>query len=199
VPLTAEERARLVAPAREEPVPPEPEPEPPTLPEDAEGRLAWLTNMLAGELDRDEIGRRTLAFWLTQFRRAVLLRVDDKGVHGWLGAGSQVDPPAVARFFLGFDRPSVFLNLKQGAGLYLGPLPEMPAHRDLTQMWSGGLPSEALALPVHIRGRLVAILYGDRGDRDLKNLDLPGLSRAAALLADALERYLVRRKSRQAP
>ncbi len=189
VPLTAAERARL------EPAAPPPLP---AMPEGLAQQLKWLEAALSPALERDEIGRRVLMFWLTQFRRALLLRVDAHGVHGWQGAGQQVNPAALADFHLAFDRPSVFLNLHQGAGLSLGPLPEMPAHQELARLWKGGLPAEALVMPVNVRGRTVAVLYGDRGKADLKGLDLSALHQACGFFATALDSLLVRRKARKA-
>ena len=43
--------------------------------------------------------------------------------------GLGIDREAFSQFSVGFDQPSLFLNLREGSGVYLGPLPPMPAHR----------------------------------------------------------------------
>lgn len=215
VPLTEEERAilaPLVAPPPPAPLPEEvaaapagraPEeaapasgepPEtirPPASPESLEQRLERVA-------DRQEIGEAVLDGLEPSFRRVLLFKASADGVSGWMGRGEGVDPARLGRFALGFDRPSVFLNLHRGAGLHLGPLPAMPAHGELAQIWGGKPAAEALVLPVRVRDRLVAAVYADRGGEALAALDLAELRRLTAVAAQAFEAFLVRKKLRKA-
>ncbi|MFP5298944.1 MAG: hypothetical protein ACLGHL_08165, partial [Actinomycetota bacterium] len=46
---------------------------------------------------------------------------------------------------------------------HVGPLPPMPAHRELAQAWGGELPRDCVLLPVRLKDRLVAVIYALRG------------------------------------
>lgn len=164
-------------------------PDPATL-EEAEARLAGAT-------DRDAAGRLALAHLRRTFDRVALFSVLSDGVHGWLGDGDGLDGERLEDFSLSFGQPSVFLNLRQGSGFHLGPLPPMPAHRELARCWGGDLPAASLLLPITLRGRLVAVVYGDRGAESLSGVDLAGLHRLAAALGKALERCIVLKKQKQ--
>jgi GAF domain-containing protein len=86
------------------------------------------------------------------------------------------------------------LNLRQGSGLHVGPLADMPAHRELAACWGGQLPRECLLLPVRLRDRLVTVLYLDAAGGPLGRIDLEGLQRLAAATARALERLILQKK-----
>jgi hypothetical protein len=88
----------------------------------------------------------------------------------------------------------VFANLRQGAAFYLGPLPSEPIHRDLARAWDGMLPRECLLLPVRLQGRLVTVVYADRGEADLATIDTAALQVLAARTAAAFELCIRRAK-----
>lgn len=182
VALTVSERAALGAgPGKAAP--------PPTL-----ASLPELEEALTAAAGRDEIGRLVVAFLAPTYRRVALLQVARERVAGWLAQGEGIDPERFARFAVGFDRPSVFLNLRQGSGLHVGPLADMPAHRELAACWGGQLPRECLLLPVRLRDRLVTVLYLDAAGGPLGRIDLEGLQRLAAATARALERLILQKK-----
>lgn len=193
VPLSPEERARLQGEEREEPPPPAAieEPRLPLSLDEAETRLNRATR-------REEIGRVLLDYLSQPFRRALLFKIQPSAIEGWMGQGPGLEPGQIERFSLGFDRPSVFLNLHKGAGFHLGPLPAMPAHLELARIWGGSLPREAMIWPVLVRNRMVVALYGDRGRAPLTGIDVAGLRRLASAAAHAFELYLMRRKHRKA-
>jgi hypothetical protein len=114
-----------------------------------------------------------------------------------MGAGPGLDAGRLAAFTVSFRQPSVFLNLRRGAGLHLGPLPPMPAHRELARIWHDESPFSCFLLPVAIRGRLAAVLYGDRSGGPLGGLDLGAMRRLGAAAATALERCIVLKKQSQ--
>ena len=182
VALTVSERAALGAGPGEAP----PSPSLASLPE--------LEEALTAAAGRDEIGRLVVAFLAPTYRRVALLQVVRERVAGWLAQGEGIDPERFARFAVGFDQPSVFLNLRQGSGLHLGPLADMPAHRELAACWGGQLPRECLLLPVRLRDRLVTVLYLDAAGGPLGRVDLEGLQRLAAAAARALERLILQKK-----
>jgi hypothetical protein len=216
IPLTAEERADLakaanaadsdpaagtatpsaVMPAEAAPLQPakpapEPAPAPPTT-------LDELTLALEATTDRDDLAHLMLAFLLRRFDRAALFQVARGQVAAWLAEGKNVDREAFAKYRVSLDQPSVFLNLDRGSSLYLGPLPPMPAHRELAKTWGGALPQRACMLPILLGNRLVAVLYADGADASWSGFGIDVLNRLRADFAAALERCIRQRRGKSA-
>jgi hypothetical protein len=184
VALTPEERAELGAPHVEPAAADRLAPAPADL-DEVEEALAETTNL-------DEVGEILLAFLARDHRRAALFQVIRDRVQGWKARGAGMDGEALAAFSTGFDQPSLFLNLRQGSGLYLGPLPPMPAHRQLARTWGGDLPRDCVMLPVRIKDRLVVVIYADGGTRG--PVELPQIQRLMSLATAAVERCILQHK-----
>jgi hypothetical protein len=184
VALTPEERAALSAGSKKAVTVPVPVP----------GSAADLEAAFAAAAERDEVARLLLDYLAPRYGRVALFQVTRDRVAGWMAAGDGIDLKRFGRFAVGFDQPSIFLNLRQGSGAHLGPLPAMPAHRELAACWGGELPNECLLLPVRLRDRLVTVVYLDGGGEPLGRIDLPGLQRLTAATAHALERSILRKK-----
>lgn len=199
VSMTEEERAALSAATQPIPAAPAPSASPslPTVASIDEVEAAF-----AGTHDREEVARIALGFLTRAYRRAALFQAAKDKVSAWMGQG-ELDLPIFQKFSIGFDQPSLFLNLRNGSSLHMGPLPPMPAHRELARAWGGELPRDCVALPVRINDRLVAVLYADGGLRSAKGpgiggIDLPHLQRLAAATGAALERCILHRKRAEA-
>ena len=188
VALTAAERAELGAAWTEQAAADQSSPPP--------ANLDAVEAALAAAKDLDAVGEILLAFLGRDHRRAALFQVSRDRVSGWKACGTGVDQEAFAAFAIGFDQPSVFLNLRQGSGLHLGPLPPMPAHRQLARAWGGDLPRDCLMLPVRIKDRLVMVIYADGAARG--PVELPQLQRLMSLATAAVERCILRRKRGEA-
>jgi hypothetical protein len=197
VTMTEEERAAL---GRQQPGAPAPEstseatrpmamPALPSLP--SPGSVEEVEAALARTLDREEVARIVLGFVVRSYARAALFQVAKERVSAWMGQG-EMDLPIFQKFSAGLDQPSLFLNLRQGSSLYIGPLPPMPVHRDLARAWGGELPRDCILLPVRVKDRLVAILYADGGLKS--GIGLPQLQSVAAAAGAALERCILHRK-----
>lgn len=205
-PVAAPQPAPVAQPAAA-PAVPSPAPRPLSVALTAEERVALgtappeITSIEAAEKalaeagDFEEAGRILLGFLSRGWRRAALFRVIRDRVTGWMIEGPDVDRTAFPSLSLGFDQPSLFLNLRNGSGLHLGPLPPMPAHRQLAQIWGGDLPRECLVLPVRLRDRLVTILYADGPAKGLGSVDLSSMQRLTAAVAAAFERFALRKRA----
>lgn len=152
--------------------------------EEAEARLQEVT-------DRDAVGRLLVSYLRQSFERVLLFGVRPRAVVGWMGEGEGLDPGAVPRFSLPFDKPSIFLNLRQGSAFHLGSLPPLPGHRPLLELLGGETPAESLLLPVRIGERMVAVLYCDHGAEPLGGVDLEALRDLTQRAAEALERCIL--------
>jgi hypothetical protein len=162
---------------------------------DAPSSFAAASRQLDTAVDRDEVGRILLGFLRQLFDRAALFAAKSDGVHGWMGAGDGLDRERLADLTIPFDRASVFLNLKEGSALHLGPLPPMPAHRPLITVLGGDdPPGPCILLPVRFGERLAVVLYGDRDGAPVTGIDLEGLRHLAEQASVALERCISLKK-----
>ena len=203
VSMTEEERALLAPkPAVAAPVPP-PAASPtlsPSLP--ASGTIDEVEAAFSRTHEREEVARIALGFLARGYRRSALFQVAKDKASSWIGQG-ELDLPIFQKFSIGLDQPSVFLNLRNGSNLHIGPLPPMPAHRELARAWGGELPRDSVVLPVRIKDRLVAVLYADGGLKPAKGagiggIELSHLQRLAAATGAALERCILHRKRAEA-
>ena len=185
VPLSAEERAALGAAPRPAPAPPQ-QPRPATIEE--------VEKVLAATQDREEVGRIVLNFLVRDHTHAALFQTGRDRIIAWQAQGQGIDAAVFQRYSVGFDQPSLFLNLREGNSVYLGPLPPMPVHRELARSWGGELPRDCVMLPVRLRDRLVAVIYADGS----KKVDLVLLQRLAAAMAAALGRCILLKKQGEA-
>ncbi len=186
VSLTPEERADLGAFAYVEPAADRSLPAPTTLAE-AEEELSKAS-------DLEEVASLVLGFLGRDHRRAALFQVSRERVTGWRIHGTGIDREAFAAYSIGFDQPSLFLNLRHSNGIYLGPLPPMPAHRQLARTWGGDLPRDCVMLPVRIKDRLVIVIYADGATRG--PVDLSQMQRLAAATTGAVERCILQKKAK---
>ncbi len=180
--------SRAVATASRKPAPP---------PQVATPEQAKLESRLAESEDLDAIGRAVLAALANLADRALLFKVRGEKVYGWMGRGQALDEKALSSFELDFEQPSVFLNLRQGAGMHLGPLPDMPAHRAVAKLWRGELSQAAVVAPILVRGRLVGVFLAERGSQGMTGVDFKALKNAMSACAAALELHLTQRKARK--
>jgi hypothetical protein len=174
---------------------PKPAPEPAPVPVPAApSTIEEAERLLAATEGREEIGRAVLAFLARDHEHAALFQASRDRITAWQAQGEGIDAALFQRYSVGFDQPSLFLNLREGNSVYLGPLPPMPAHRELARSWGGELPRDCVMLPVRIRGRLVAVIYADGS----KKVDLGLLQRLAAAMESALGRSILRKKQAEA-
>lgn len=197
--LTAEEKLTLHQPAEpEKPAPAAIAPEPPPPPAAPLPTFEAVQAAFAATVDRDEIGRLLLAFLQRRYRRVALFQIHRQEAAGWMAAGEGVETGAFSRFTINFDQPSVFLNLRQGNAVYLGPLPPMPVHRQLVQLWGGELPRDCAVLPVSLKGRLVTVIYAEGAESGVgagpATLSLEDWRRLTDATAAAFERCILHRK-----
>lgn len=160
------------------------------------GRLAPvdLERLLAAEPDRQRIGEIALRFLGQYFSRSALFRIGQGAVRGWMARGEGIDQWMFQALEMPLEEPSLFLTLAQGSNLYIGTMPALPNHVRLAQVWGGELPRDCLLVPLRIRNRLVAVLYGDCGARGLGEVDIEAIRHLAEKASAALELCILRMK-----
>jgi hypothetical protein len=92
-----------------------------------------------------------------------------------------------------FQRP-VDLLLLPGSDFYFGPVPELPANRQFYRDLSVPTPDRVLLVPILIKGRLIALLYGDNGVGRREEPDIALFRRVAQKASLALEILILRNK-----
>jgi hypothetical protein len=163
-------------------------------PREAPATIEEVEEALAATTDSEEVGRILLGFLARSFRRVALFQANRDGVSAWMARGDGIDQEAFAGYAVSFKAPSVFLNLRQGSGIHIGPLPPMATHRELALCWGGGLPRDCVVLPVRLMDRLVTVIYMDGGSRGLGGIDLEQMHRLTAATAAAFERCILSKK-----
>ena len=187
VSLTPEERAELGAFSWIEPAAADRSLPAPTTLDEAEEELARAT-------DLEEVARLVLGYLGRGHRRAAIFQAGRERITGWRVHGTGIDREAFAAFSIGFDQPSLFLNLRHNSGIYFGPLPPMPAHRQLARTWGGDLPRDCVMLPVRIKDRLVLVIYADGATKG--TIELPQMQRLMAAATGAVERCILQKKAK---
>ncbi|HYL06725.1 MAG TPA: hypothetical protein VE075_11835, partial [Thermoanaerobaculia bacterium] len=163
-------------------------------PREAPAGIEEVEAAFAATADSEEVGRILLGFLARSYRRVALFQATRDQVSAWMARGDGIDQEAFARYGVSFKEPSVFLNLRQGSGIHIGPLPPMATHRELALCWGGGLPRDCVVLPVRLMDRMVTVIYMDGGNRGLGGIDLEQMHRLTAATAGAFERCILTKK-----
>ncbi len=117
---------------------------------------------------------------------------------GWDARGEGADAIAVAQVSFPLDVPSVFRTTALAHACYAGPVPGDALTRQVLDAL-GRRPRSVFVFPVEVRGRLVAVLYGDRGERPVSQRRLSELILFCQDLGPAFAELIVLRKQRRFP
>jgi MshEN domain len=115
---------------------------------------------------------------------------------GWdaRGEGAEsISPPQVS---FPLDVPSAFRTAALAHGSYAGPVPPDPLTREVLEAL-GRRPRSLFVFPVEVRGRLVALIYADRGERPISQRRLSELILFCQDLGAAFAELIVLRKQRR--
>lgn len=134
-----------------------PEPEPSAL------SFQEALRFLEGVDDRGAIAHTVLRYARSRFRRAVLLTVQHGVARGWTGLGDGLGGGQAHRLRIALGAPGVLETVVTTRAHFLGPLPKTEANVRLLKQLGGGVPGNALIVPVLAAGRVVNVFYGDAG------------------------------------
>jgi hypothetical protein len=104
-----------------------------------------------------------LRYARSKFKRAVLLTVQKGAAHGWAGLGEKLGPESVRRMHLALGRPGILETVVGTRAHFLGPIPKTDANIRLLKALGGGVPANALLVPILALGRVVNVFYADNG------------------------------------
>jgi Type II secretion system (T2SS), protein E, N-terminal domain len=149
--------------------------------------FADALRFLEGVEDRATIARTVLRHARSRFARILLLTVRHGGVHGWAGLGGGLTPEAVHAIRIPLGLPGVLDTVVATQAHFLGPLPKTRSNIRLLKGLGGGVPGNALLIPILARGRVVNVLYGDNGRGEV--VDAGGLGELLVLAARIAKSY----------
>jgi hypothetical protein len=126
--------------------------------------FAEASRLLEGVGERDAIAKTVLRYARSKFKRAVLLTVQRGQAHGWAGLGGEkLSPEAVRHIHLSLGIPGVLDTVATTQGHFLGPLAKTESNIRLLRALGGGVPRNALLVPILAMGRVVNLFYVDNG------------------------------------
>ena len=117
---------------------------------------------------------------------------------GWDARGEGAESIPVAQVSFPLDVPSVFRTAALAHACYAGPVPGDAQTRQVLEAL-GRAPRSVFVFPVEVRGRLVAVLYGDCGERPVSQRRLSELILFCQDLGAAFAELIVLRKQRKFP
>ncbi len=154
--------------------------------ERASRNLVTALRALEASCHRDDVIEALVAYLKEHFERASFFVIKARTLVLWNSRGIARDPdspPALA------EVPAL-ADLVAGGSPLRGAMPDAPTEAFLAS-WLGAAPSDALALPIFVRGRAIGLVYADTAKIPIYDDHLPVLS---AVATDAFERVLRARK-----
>lgn len=177
---------------------PEPASEPPRAPEPeaaAEGPLGFseAVSHLRDARDRDDIVRTALRYAMRDLELVAMFINHEDHLEGWLGRGPGAD--RVPHLKVELTPDSAFRVVLDTQAHYLGPLPADEAHQAFLEAIGRPRPHSVIVVPVRIRSRTVALLYGENGADTIPPRLAADLMLFTTHLQMSLEALLMRRKA----
>ena len=150
---------------------PTPAPSAPPVPDPGPLGFAEAVAALSGVAERAAIARIVLRYARTRVRRAMLFTVNRGVAQGWVGLGGGLSPAVVQAIRVRLGIPGVLDTVVRTRAHYLGPLPRTEANVRLLKALGGGVPKNALLVPILALGRVVNLLYADAGRGEVVDAD----------------------------
>ena len=124
---------------------------------------------------RDEVVNAIVGASHRYFRRVVFFIVREPWVLGWCGAGEGIDAALVSRLRIPLDQPSVFQSVTRDKTLFIGRFGAEPANQEFLRSIGKRPTTNAVLLPVAVKGRVVNLVFGDGGASANVKASLGGL------------------------
>lgn len=155
-----------------------------------------LADALSNVGHRDRAAELILGHLKSVAPRVALFSLQQNRVMGWAAQGPGLRAEDFHNLILPLDRPSLFLNLTKGADAHVGPPGGGEGNALLFEALGPPPPSEAVVVPVRVRGKVAAFLWADALDGPASRLPVATVRESARLLGLALEVLVVRQKIR---
>ena len=177
-----------------DPVTPEPAPEPAPAVAAADA-LGETSGKLVSAASVQEINAGLLDYCAGRVSRCAVFALSGDGFKCTAGRGRILSSERIVQVAIPGGTGHLFDQVVAAdKSFYLGPVPPLPANRDLFSLLGGSLPPVAMILPLKVRSRIVALLYLDNDTDPIDDPDIPTMRRLAAKAGMAFELLLLRRK-----
>jgi HEAT repeat protein len=146
--------------------------------------------------DRDKLMDVALRFGRRTFDYVSAFAVMRGAAMGWDARGEGMMGEQLAQVSIPLDASSVFRTVAVTRGSYAGPLPPDALTRHYLELFSRQAPRTIFLYPVEVKGRLVAILYGDCGQKPISQRRLSDYILFCQDLPAAFQELILFRKQR---
>ncbi|AFE08817.1 FrgA protein [Corallococcus coralloides DSM 2259] len=146
--------------------------------------------------DLDRLLDVALRFGRRTFDYVAAFAVVRGAAGGWDSRGEGLDANALSLVSIPLDASSVFRTVAVTRGSYAGPLPPDALTRHYLELFGRQAPRTVFLYPVEVKGRLVAILYGDCGQKPMSQRRLSDYILFCQDLPAAFQELILFRKQR---
>ncbi len=157
-------------------------------PDDDNEQLLKAKEQFAGVRDREEVIGILLNETKPLASRASVFLVKGGVISGWKSRNIPVD-----QFEVPVDDLSIFSEVLNRKAYYRGPLLKMPGNEPLIGRL-GGLPQDCCMIPIHVRDKIVGLLYVDNGNNAVLDAGVSHINSLVAMAAISFEIVILRRK-----
>ncbi len=143
--------------------------------------------------DREAIKDVTLRYGRRTFSYLAAFAVVRGKAVGWDALGEGADKSLLQQLSVPLDVPSLFRTVALAHAAYAGPTPKDALSRDVLHKMRRA-PRTVFLHPVEVKGRLVAMVYGDRGGQPVSQRRLADFRLFCQELSVAFSELLVSRR-----
>ncbi|AKJ00731.1 FrgA [Archangium gephyra] len=146
--------------------------------------------------DRDRLIDTALRFGRRTFDYVAAFAVLRGAAAGWDARGDGLASEQLSLVSIPLDASSVFRTVAITRGSYAGPMPPDSLTKHYLELFGRQPPRTLFLYPVEVRGRLVAVLYGDCGQKPISQRRLSDFILFCQDLPAAFQELILFRKQR---
>lgn len=159
-----------------------------------ENFLAEATRRLQGCSSVEEVADVVLSVAARRLPHTAFFIVRGEQVVGWGGSGDGLQTSRVKGMNLPTEKDSFLSLVADGRSHFMGRPPAFPSIRQFYQELNLEMPRSIILVPIRIKDRGAAFLYGDGGEDELRSVDVDTLERLAHKASLALQMIILRNK-----
>lgn len=146
--------------------------------------------------DRDRLIDVALRFGRRTFDYVAAFAVLRGSAGGWEARGEGMTGEPLSQVSIPLDAGSLFRTVAVTRGSYAGPLPPDALSKHYLELFGRQSPRAVFLYPVEVRGRLVALMYGDCGQKPISQRRLSDFILFCQDMPGAFQELILFRKQR---
>jgi len=143
---------------------------------------------------RYDIASVLLDFAQHSLDRLILFAVENQSAYAINAGGAWDHFENLSEVRLGGNDLSLIHHVAGSNQVYVGPFPDLPAHRRVIETLGGPFPSEVVAFPMAHKEKVFYVLYGDNGTSGLALGNIDEIKKLTEKAALAFEMLIIRAK-----